>query len=210
MEIELSLSEARVVGALLEKEVTTPEHYPLSLNSLTAACNQKSNREPVMNLSESEVQTVVDQLIQRRLISESSGSRVSKYKHRFCNTEFGTLKLNPQQLGIVTVLLLRGPQTPGELRSRTNRLCEFSDVHQVEQVLELMMSDDQPLVVKLPREPGRRENRYAHLFCGEVDGTVQPPTSPDLAQRIVELEAELAQLCAENAQLKQQLAIQVD
>ena len=210
MEIELTVNEARVIGALLEKELTTPEQSPLSLNSLTSACNQKSNREPVMTLSESEVQETLNQLIQRRLVSESSGSRVSKYKHRFCNTEFGTLKLNPQQLGIVTVLLLRGPQTPGELRSRSNRLCEFSDVSEVERTLEKMMMGDQPLLVKLSREPGRRESRYAHLFCGEIDLAAQAPATVDLKQRVAELEAELTQLRAENAQLKQQLATQAD
>lgn len=208
MDIELSMEEARVVGALMEKSLTTPEQYPLSLNALTAACNQKSNREPVMNLSESQVQQTVDRLLSRRLISESSGSRVRKYQHRFCNTEFGSLKLNPQQLGIVIVLLLRGPQTPGELRSRTNRLCEFNDVHQVEQQLESMISGDDPLLVKLPREPGRRESRYAHLFSGEVKVENRSVTASDQSDRIAELESEVQQLRAENTQLKQQLAQQ--
>ncbi len=122
MTIELSPNEARVIGCLLEKEITTPEQYPLSLNALTNACNQKSNREPVLDLDETTVQQTLDQLIRKYLVSEESGygSRVAKYRHRFCNTEYGTLKFSPQELGIVCELLLRGPQTPGELRSRAS------------------------------------------------------------------------------------------
>ncbi len=120
MNIELSLVEARVIGCLIEKEVTTPDHYPLTLNSLTTACNQKSNRDPVLSLSEAEVQDAAQALISRRLVSDESGfnSRVSKFQHRFCNTEFGDLKLSAQEKGIVCCLLLRGAQTPGELRTR--------------------------------------------------------------------------------------------
>ena len=168
----LSFEEARVIGVLIEKEKTTPDVYPMSLNGLTTACNQKSNREPVVNFSETQVQQILDGLIARRLVLEESGrgSRVIKYKHRFANTEFGELKLNEQELAIIAVMFLRGPQTPGELRSRTNRLCSFSDVHETEQVLKQLMSrDDGPFVAMLPREPGKRENRYAHLFSGELD-----------------------------------------
>lgn len=169
MNHELSPLEARIIGCLIEKEVTTPDHYPLTLNSLTTACNQKSNREPVLSLSDAEVQDAVAGLIDRRLVSDESGfnSRASKYQHRFCNTEFGDLKLSEQQLGIVCCLLLRGAQTPGELRTRTNRLCNFNDVKQTEAVLEDLAS--RSLVVKLPREPGKRESRYQHLFSGDVD-----------------------------------------
>ncbi len=172
MNIQLSPLEARVIGCLIEKEVTTPDHYPLTLNSLTTACNQKSNREPVLNLSEAEVQDTVEALIARRLVSNESSfnSRTSKYQHRFCNTEFGDLKLNEQELGLICCLLLRGAQTPGELRTRTNRLCNFSDVKETEAVLDRLANRDSgALVVKLPREPGKRESRYHHLFCGEVD-----------------------------------------
>ncbi len=207
MEIELNQVEARVIGALLEKSITTPDQYPLSLNALTTACNQKSNREPVMALSDAEVQETLDELLKRHLIGVIGGSRVDRYKHRFCNTEFGTLKLNPQQLGVIIVMLLRGPQTPGELRSRTNRLCEFNDVNEVEQVLDGLMSRDEPLVAKLPREPGRRESRYAQLFTGEVEMTESPSVGDvDLAARVRELEAEVAALCEERDQLKQRLA----
>ncbi len=153
MNIQLSPLEARVIGCLIEKEVTTPDHYPLTLNSLTTACNQKSNREPVLNLSEAEVQDTVEALIARRLVSDESSfnSRTSKYQHRFCNTEFGDLKLNEQELGLVCCLLLRGAQTPGELRTRTNRLCNFSDVKETEAVLDRLTNRDSgALVVKLP------------------------------------------------------------
>ena len=171
MDITLTLYEARVIGCLIEKEITTPDQYPLSLNALVSACNQKSNREPVLALDESTVQQTVDELIKKRLVLDKSGfgSRVVKYQHRFCNSEFGKLKLSPQELGVICVLLLRGPQTPGELRSRTNRLCRFSDVHEVESTLvQLMERDDGPFVVRLPQEAGKRESRYAQLFCGEV------------------------------------------
>ena len=130
MNIEFSPNEARVIGCLIEKEITTPDQYPLSLNALTNACNQKTNREPVLELRETVVQQAVDSLMKKYMVSDKSagyGGRVTKYRHRFCNTEFGPLKFSKQELGIICVLLLRGPQTPGELRSRTNRLCEFAD-----------------------------------------------------------------------------------
>lgn len=168
---ELAANEQRVLGCLLEKETTTPDQYPLSLNALTNACNQKSNREPVLNLSEAEVQDTLNNLKEKRLISVETGfgSRVMKYRHRFCNTEFGELKLSDQERGITCVLFLRGAQTPGELRTRTNRLCEFTDVSQVESVLnEMSAREDGPFVTKLEREPGKRESRYAHLFGGDV------------------------------------------
>lgn len=171
--MELSLLETRVLGALVEKELTTPDQYPLSLNGLTTACNQKSNRDPVLNLSETEVQDVLDQLKAQNLVSQVLiGGRVPKYKHRFCNTEFSKLHLNPQELGIICVMFLRGPQTPGELRTRTNRLCKFDDSMHVEKVLQRLMDrEDGPFVVRLGREAGKRESRYAHLFSGEVDSS---------------------------------------
>ncbi len=171
MLIQLSTIQARVMGVLMEKEITTPEQYPLSLNALTLGCNQKSNREPVMQLSESEVQNSLDELRDKNVTFEhrASGSRVVKYKHRFCNTEFSNLKFSPQQFAIVCVLLLRGPQTPGELRTRTQRLADFSSVDEVEANLtEMQNFHAERLVVKLPREAGKRESRYAHLFSGEV------------------------------------------
>src|SRR6201984_1390633 len=134
MNIELSPIEARVIGCLIEKQITTPDQYPLSLNALVNASNQKSNRDPVMDLDEATVQQTLDGLSKKHLIIEKSGfgSRVPKYQHRFCNTEFGTLKFDPQELAIVCELLLRGPQTPGELRSRASRMASFNDVSEVE------------------------------------------------------------------------------
>ncbi|MCG7490731.1 YceH family protein [Vibrio sp. Of14-4] len=213
MNIELSDIEARVIGCLIEKEVTTPDYYPLTLNSLTSACNQKSNREPVMALSETDVQQAVDGLIARRLVSDESGfnSRASKFQHRFCNTEFGDLKLTSQQKAIVCCLLLRGAQTPGELRTRTNRLADFSDVKEVESILENMASgDESPLVVKLPREAGKRESRYMHLFSGEVDVDAIAAFSPAVnissdSKRIELLEIEVAELKAQIEVLRLQV-----
>ncbi|MCG9580821.1 YceH family protein [Vibrio tubiashii] len=209
MNIELSPVEARVIGCLIEKEVTTPDYYPLTLNSLTTACNQKSNREPVMSLSDAEVQDAVDALIARRLVSDESGfnSRANKFQHRFCNTEFGDLKLSKQEKGIVCCLLLRGAQTPGELRTRTNRLAEFSDVKELESVLEKMASREEgALVVKLPREAGKRESRYMHLFSGEVDiealASAAPAPAGNSSSRLDELEQEVASLKAELSELR--------
>ena len=182
MDISLTPNEARVIGCLLEKQRTTPEHYPLSLNALTNACNQKSNRDPVLELEESTVRDTIDALIKKGYVSEKTGfgSRVTKYQHRFCNTEFGTLQFTDQEVGILCVLFLRGPQTPGELRTRTERLCKFQDIHEVESTLDnLMQREDGPFVTKLPREPGKREDRFSHLFCGEVElHDAAEPTSP--------------------------------
>ncbi|HXN80584.1 MAG TPA: YceH family protein, partial [Steroidobacteraceae bacterium] len=134
MNIELSPLEARVIGCLIEKQITTPDQYPLSLNALVNACNQKSNRDPVMEVDEVTIQGTVDQLARKHFVVEKSGfgSRVPKFQHRFCNTEYGTLKLTAQELAIVCELLVRGPQTPGELRTRASRMASFSEVGQVE------------------------------------------------------------------------------
>ncbi|WP_375749745.1 YceH family protein [Vibrio sp. HN007] len=209
MNIELTPVEARVIGCLMEKEVTTPDQYPLTLNALTNACNQKSNREPVMALSEAEVLDAVESLIQRRLLNDESGfnSRVSKYQHRFCNTEFGDLKFSEQEKGIVCCMLLRGAQTPGELRTRTNRLAQFVDVKEVESVLEKLAENE--FVVRLPREAGKRESRYMHQFCGEVDLTqvsaasvVTTASTSVNDERITQLEQEVAELKSQMAELK--------
>ncbi|EGU61616.1 hypothetical protein VINI7043_04540 [Vibrio nigripulchritudo ATCC 27043] len=211
MSIELNAIEARVIGCLIEKEVTTPDHYPLTLNSLTSACNQKSNREPVLSLSESDVQNALDSLMQRRLVTDESSfnARAAKYQHRFCNTEFGSLKLTDQEKGVVCCMLLRGAQTPGELRTRTNRLCTFADVKETEAVLEAMANREEgALVVKLPREPGKRESRYQHLFCGEVDIESLPVASEPVGDnsRIQALENEVSELRNEIEELKVSLS----
>lgn len=211
MKFDLTPEQARVIGVLLEKEITTPDQYPLSLNGLTTGCNQKSNRHPVMSLTESQVQNILDELRDKKLITEQSGfgSRVVKYKHRFCNTEFGDLKFTPQQLAIVCVLLLRGPQTPGELRTRTNRLAEFANVDEVESCLQQMQNfEPDSLLVKLEREPGKRESRYAQLFTGPVIealaspsplSSVAPVTSDSTSdqERIAKLEQQVSELQAQ-------------
>lgn len=218
MAVELTLYELRVIGCLLEKEITTPDQYPLSLNALVNACNQKSNRDPVLDLSEATVQDTLDALIKKRLVTDKTGfgGRVAKYQHRFCNTEFGTLQFSEQELGILCVLFLRGPQTPGELRVRTNRLCRFGDTQEVESALEGLMSrEDGPFVTKLAREPGKREARFAHLFTDEPPATSvpsadapPPPTDPLEAsdrQRLAALEHTVAELSRELAELKRRL-----
>lgn len=203
MRILLTALEQRVIGALLEKEITTPEQYPLSLNALVTACNQKSSRDPVLNLSETEVQDLVDGLIRKHLVSQQSGfgSRVPKYSHRFCNTGFGGFEFSAQELGVICLLLLRGPQTAGELRTRSQRLCHFDDVNQTEQVLEGLMSHREgPFVARLAREPGKRESRYRHLFGDEDDVVLSDSheapesTGDDLLQLLQSMQAELDEL----------------
>lgn len=179
MNMNLSPYEIRVIGCLIEKAITTPDQYPLSLNALVNACNQKSNRDPVLELQESTVQDIVDGLIKKFLVSRGYGSRVTKYQHRFCNSEFGTLQLSEKATGIICELFLRGPQTPGELRSRTERLCKFDDVNEVEAELTSLMARDEPLVVKLAREPGKRESRYAHLFSENPQASTVSSTESD-------------------------------
>jgi len=171
MTVELTPHEARVIGCLMEKQVATPDQYPLSLNALTNACNQKSNRHPVLDLGERDVQAVVDGLMRKQLVLEKSGfgSRVAKYHQLFCNTQFGSLRFSPLQTAIVCELLLRGPQTPGELRTHAARLAPVKDVSEIEEAVEeLMTRPSGPYIVKLAREPGRRESRYAQLFTGPI------------------------------------------
>lgn len=202
MKYELTATEARVIGCLLEKQVTTPEQYPLSVNGVVTACNQKTNREPVMNLSESDVQEQLDNLVKRHFLRTVSGfgNRVTKYEQRFCNSEFGNLKLSAAEVAVITTLLLRSAQTPGELRSRASRMYEFSDMAEVESTLEnLATREDGPYVIRLAREPGKRESRYMHLFCGEVDEAIAaadqlPAASGDLQARVEMLETEVAEL----------------
>ncbi|OKB67017.1 hypothetical protein BHU62_10300 [Serratia marcescens] len=200
MKYELNAREARVIGCLLEKQVTTPDQYPLSLNAITLACNQKTNREPVMDLSESEVQQHLDLLLRKHFLLTLSGfgNRVVKYEQRFCNSEFGQLKLSPAELAVIATLLLRGAQTPGELRTRTNRMHEFSDVSEVEQVLQqLTAREDGPFVVRLAREPGKRESRFMHLFSGQIDeapAVLESEDDGELSARISALENDVAEL----------------
>ena len=225
MKIELTALEARVIGCLIEKAITTPDQYPLSLNALVNACNQKSNREPVMDLSESTVQQTMDALSKKHFVMEKSGfgSRVPKYQHRFCNTEFGTLKLDPQELAIVCELLVRGPQTPGELRTRASRMAPFGEVSEVEAALaRLSNRADGPFVVQLAREPNRRDSRWAHLFSGPVADVAPAPSytprdqeaggPPEVVfpaarndDRLAKVEREVLALRAELDELKRRL-----
>src|SRR5690242_12358587 len=217
MRIELDPLEARVIGCMVEKQITTPDQYPLSLNALVSACNQKSNRDPVMSLDEATVQRTLDALSRKHLVLERSGfgSRVPKYQHLFCNTEYGSLKFSPQELAIVCELLLRGPQTPGELRSRASRMAPFTDVAEVEAALQgLLERESAPLVVRLAREPGRRESRYMQLFGGQPPPeSIATEATPDedaprtaagesLPNRVARLEEEMRQLRTELEELK--------
>jgi uncharacterized protein YceH (UPF0502 family) len=212
MQIRLDALEARVLGSLIEKEITTPDQYPLSLNALQAACNQKTNRQPVLELDQATVQQTLDVLSKRHLIMERSGfgSRVLKYRHRLCNGEHNPLQFTAQELALVCELLLRGPQTPGELRTHAQRLAPFADLGVLEATLEALAArSDGPFVVRLPRQPGAREARYAELFSpvpssAEPDPapTTTPATAGSLAARVEELERAVAELKAELAALR--------
>ncbi|GAA4493078.1 YceH family protein [Pseudaeromonas paramecii] len=204
MKSKFSPTELRVIACLIEKQVSTPDQYPLTFNSLLNACNQKSNREPVLNLSEVALQAALDGLVAKRLVHNVAGfnARVPKYQHRFCNSEFGELQFDPQELGVLCELMLRGPQTPGELRSRTARLCSFTEVSEVDKVLERLMAAGH--VQRLEREPGKRENRYCQLFGGEPPASVVPVGSA--LDRTAELEAEVARLRQQVADLEAALA----
>ncbi len=202
MKYLLTAQEARVIGCLLEKQVTTPEQYPLSLNAVVTACNQKTNREPVMSLDDNTVQDLLDELVKRHFLRTVSGfgNRVTKYEQRFCNSEFGNLRFSPAELALVTTLLLRGAQTPGELRMRAARMHEFTDMAEVEATLETLASrEDGPFVVRLEREPGKRESRFMHLFSGDVEGDASAPSqaepsSDGLTARVEALENDVAEL----------------
>jgi hypothetical protein len=224
MNLQLTPLEARVIGSLIEKQITTPEQYPLSLNALVLACNQKSNRDPVLELTVPAVQELIDALSRKHLVIEKSGfgSRVPKYQQRFCNTEFSALQFTPQERAILCELLLRGPQTPGELRSRASRMAPFSDVAEVETSLDNLAQDPAgPRVVQLPREPGRRDSRYAHLFSGEVHavpgdlGTSARAAEPSLerapgalTERVSALEQQVRDLRVELAAVRASLPSQ--
>lgn len=211
MDFELSPVEARIIGALMEKEKTTPGNYPLSLNALTNACNQKSNRNPVMDISEDLIAGALDGLgfhrkLTKRLLSEDS--RVPKYRHDLTEV----FSLSPQEHAVICVLLLRGPQTLGEIRGRTERLHNFENLETVEQTLTALANREDPLVKQLPRQPGRKEARYGHLLSGEIEieeaDIVEPVVLEVRAdnERVDKLEAEVQALREELQSLKQQFA----
>jgi hypothetical protein len=206
----LSLAETRVLGVLVEKEKTVPDTYPLSLNALVSGCNQKNNRDPVLSLGEEEVQAAVDELKRRSLVIESSGARVARYSHNLGRV----LRVPSQAEALIATLFLRGPQTGGELRIGSERLHRFADISSVEAFLEELATRPEaeggPLVVKLPRRPGEREARWAHLLSGPVDtspmtaSTAGLPTG-DVAE-IAVLRSEIAALRAEVAELRAAVA----
>jgi uncharacterized protein YceH (UPF0502 family) len=207
----LTADEARIIGCLMEKSVVTPDQYPLTLNALTNACNQKSSRNPVMSLEQNVVQRTARDLADKHLVraEENFKSGVEKYLQRVCNTHLSDYQFDPPQFAIICLLLLRGPQTPGELRSRCGRLYTFTDnVAVADALVALIEREGGPLVVKLPRTLGRRDAEYMHLFSGPIDVGSPASQSPavtaaaiservsvsDLAQRVEKLEAEVAEL----------------
>ena len=210
MNIILNAAEARVLGALIEKDITTPDYYPLSLNALINACNQKNNREPVTNYDEETVRLALRNLSDKRLAGTASGldSRVTKYEHRAQEA----FNFTRPETAIMCVLLLRGPQTPGELRGRTERMHKFEHLDDVLSGLQQLMRREPPLAKALGRRPGTKEIRYAHLLSGDVEAWEPPvegaPASEEAADtgRITQLEEQVAALQREVAELKQQMA----
>lgn len=210
---EFSDIEARIIGCLIEKSVVTPDLYPLTLNALTNACNQKSGRNPVMALKQGEVQRTIRLLEAKHFVrmDENFKSRTEKYTQRFCNTRYSNLQFDDAQLAIVCLLLLRGPQTPGEIRARSGRLHTFTDNDEVVISLDsLIERDGEPMLVKLPRTPGRKDSEYMHLFSGPVDmeahatqaqavkatASSERVSVAELAERVSQLETVVAELKA--------------
>jgi uncharacterized protein YceH (UPF0502 family) len=210
MELRLTATEVRVLGSLIEKDITTPEYYPLSLNALVNACNQKSNRDPVMQLDEDAVRDALEALQQQRMAgpARGAGSRVTKYEQRLQEV----FNFTRPEIAVLSVLLLRGPQTPGELRGRAERLHRFEALEDVQSALLKLMQREPPLAKILPRQPGTKESRYAHLLAGDVvvveeSSPVGAPVGPNTgdAERIVRLEEEVAALRREFSEIKDQL-----
>lgn len=210
MNILLTDIEARVLGALIEKDITTPDYYPLSLNALVNACNQKNNRDPVMNLDENAVRDALHSLQDKHLAGPASGAdiRVNKYEHRTQEV----FNFTRAETAIMDVLLLRGPQTPGELRGRSERMHSFAELSDVQSVLQKLIERNPSLVRMLPRQPGTKEFRYAHLLCGEKESWQTPAESMPVAhgassedRRFARLENEVAELRKELAELKRQI-----
>ncbi len=211
MDVVLSDLEVRVLGALVEKEITTPDYYPLSLNALINACNQKSNRHPVMNLDENAVRDALESLNAKGLAGAASGadSRVTKYEHRLQEA----YNFSRPEIAVLCVLLLRGPQTPGELRGRSERLYAFSDLSDVQSALQRLMKREPPLAKTLARQPGTKEARYAHLLAGDVETWEAEPAAESAdtgssaeGERLARLEDQVTNLQKELADVKQQLA----
>lgn len=203
MNFELTANEVRVLGALIEKDITTPDYYPMSLNALVNACNQKSNREPVLELTEEDVRSAVASLQEKRIAGPASGadSRVTKYEHRLQEV----LNLSRRETAVLCVLLLRGPQTPGELRGRTERLHKFEDLDEVQGALQKLI--ERELAKQLPRQPGTKEARYAHLMSGDVGSYVPPVPAVHAGDgdRVARLEEEVIDLRRRVGEVEQAL-----
>jgi uncharacterized protein YceH (UPF0502 family) len=206
----LNETEVRVLGSLIEKQLTTPEYYPLTLNALVAACNQKSNRDPVVSYDDNTATGALDSLREKNLVYVfyGSNSRVVKYKHMFPNV----FELQPSGVAVMAVLMLRGPQTIGELRERTGRMHEFAGMGEVQETLDNLARRDEPLVVKLDRQPGQKDARYAHLLSGEIDvaslsvARERPASGGNQSERVEKLEAEVEQLRSDLATFREELA----
>jgi uncharacterized protein YceH (UPF0502 family) len=219
MNIQLTPEEARIIGCLLEKAVTTPDQYPLTLNALTNACNQKSSRNPVMTLHQGDVQRTVRELKDKHFVSIEQGFKndTEKYTQRLCNTLLSECQFDQAEYAIVCLLLLRGPQTPGELRSRSGRLHGFEDNNQVVESLKALMDrEGGPVVARLPRQSGRMDHEYAHLFSGDIESTpeeatvVQRAPAANRDQQISKLEDRLDTLEKALIQLAEQLGEEID
>jgi hypothetical protein len=216
LDIQFTANEARIIGCLMEKAVVTPDQYPLSLNALINACNQKSSRDPVLSLDRNTVHRAVNDLIQKKMVMvQNFGGRVDKYQQRFCNTQFAQVKFSAQEFAIVCLLLLRGPQTPGELKAHSGRLHEFVDPAEVDAALEsLLQRPDGPLVARLPREPRRKDHCYAHLLSGTLEPAPKAEVLPERTaprprndDTVASLEARIEHLEREVQTLKQALGV---
>jgi len=203
---QLTETETRIVGALVEKQLTTPEYYPLTMNALVAACNQKTNREPVVNFDEPTVSRSLEDLRDKNIVYVFYGStsRVPKYKHMLPQV----YELEPSETAVICVLMLRGPQTIGEIKERTGRLYDFRDLNDVNETLESLAKRDEPLIVKLERAPGQKEARYAHLLSGEVTSYTPPERSVSRGaandERLEKLEQELESVKSELSAFRQE------
>lgn len=208
IDFPLTPEELRVIACLMEKAVTTPDQYPLTLNALTNACNQKSSRDPVMSLEFGAVTRTTRQLEEKALISSSEGkSNVIKFTQRMCNTLLSELQFSEAEYAVICLLMLRGPQTPGELRSRSGRLYAFADNEEVKSVLQgLIDREGGPVVARLPRNPGRKDHEYMHLFAGEVESVTEETRVAERSSAVTQKDDRIAQLEARVCKLERALS----
>jgi uncharacterized protein YceH (UPF0502 family) len=217
LNIQLTPNEARVIGCLMEKSVITPDQYPLSLNALVNACNQKSSRDPVMQLEQGVVERAVKDLLAKQLVmTQEFGNRVEKYQQRLCNTHFAPIKFSPAEFAAICLMLLRGPQTPGELKAHSGRLYEFADLAEAEATIEALLTRaDGPFIARLPREPRRKDHAYIHLFGDRIESVPLENRAAESADAsavrapsaLAALESRVAALEQEIAELKRALGV---